>query len=158
MFRDKVLEEFEPDILDIYEKNEYERLNMTSVYDYMEEKYGPLPAHEQSLRNFIHYLIQTDKLKLDERLSTYTQVPDLPFVEFKCRSGLKLYILAVVLLASRYEYVAFKGRLMVVSRNAGIPFTPMTSVILSMSRACPCMSAAKTTWRAKAKSKTSSSS
>jgi len=118
MFRDKVLEEFEPAILDIYEKNEYKRLNMASVYDYLEERYGPLPANEQSLRNYIHYLIQTDRLKLEERLRTYTQVPELPFGkqmqldfgEFKCRSGLKLYIFAAVLSASRYKYVAFQGR------------------------------------------------
>lgn len=70
MFRDKVLEAFESDILDIYEKNEYKRLNMASVYDYLEEKHGPLPAKEQSLRNYIHYLVQTDRLRLEERLRT----------------------------------------------------------------------------------------
>jgi hypothetical protein len=35
MFRDKALEAFEPDILDIYAKNEYKRLNMAAVYDYL---------------------------------------------------------------------------------------------------------------------------
>lgn len=118
MFRNKALETLEPDILDIYEKNEYKRVNMAAVYDYLEEKHGSLPANEQSLRNYIHYLIQTDKLKLDERLRTYTQVPELPFGkqmqldfgEFKCRSGIKLYIFAAVLSASRYKYVAFQGR------------------------------------------------
>jgi hypothetical protein len=118
MFRDKVLESFELDILDIYEKNEYKRLNMASVHDYLEEKHGPLPANEQSLRNYIHYLILTDKLKLDEGLRTYTQVPELPFGkqmqldfgEFKCRSGLKLFIFAAVLSASRYKYTAFQSR------------------------------------------------
>ncbi len=63
MFRDKVLEEYEEDILEVYEKNEFKRLNMSAVYDYLEEKYGKLPANEQSLRNYINYLIQTDKLR-----------------------------------------------------------------------------------------------
>jgi hypothetical protein len=49
---------------------------MAAVYDYLEEKHGSLPANEQSLRNYIHYLIQTDRLKLEERLRTYTQVPE----------------------------------------------------------------------------------
>ena len=78
MFRDKVLEEYEKDILEVYEKNEFRKLNMSSVYDYLEERYGALPGNEQSLRNYIGYLIQTDKLRLDERLRTYTKVPELP--------------------------------------------------------------------------------
>jgi len=51
MFRDKVLEEYEEDILEVYEKNELKRLNMLSVYDYLEERYGKLPANEKTLRN-----------------------------------------------------------------------------------------------------------
>ena len=58
MFRDKVLEEYEEDILKVYEKNEFKKLNMSSVYDYLEEKYGTLPGNEQTLRNYINYLIQ----------------------------------------------------------------------------------------------------
>ncbi len=116
MFRDKVLEEYEEDILEVYEKNEFKRLNMSSVYDYLEERYGKLPANEQTLRNYISYLIQTDKLRLDERLRTYTKVPELPFGrqmqldfgQYRCRSGLKLFIFAAVLSASRYKYVIFQ--------------------------------------------------
>ncbi|MFA9409509.1 MAG: hypothetical protein ACERKJ_11855 [Candidatus Dadabacteria bacterium] len=40
MFRDKVLEAYEKPILEVYEKNEFKRLNMSAVYDYLEERYG----------------------------------------------------------------------------------------------------------------------
>ena len=117
MFRDKALEEYEKDILEVYEKNEYAKLNMSSVYDYLEERYGELPANEQTLRNYISYLIQTDKLRLDERLRIYGKIPELPFGkqmqldfgQYRCRSGLKLSIFAAVLSASRYKYIIFQG-------------------------------------------------
>jgi transposase len=117
MFRDKALEEYEKDILEVYETNEFKRLNMSAVYDYLEERYGELPSNEQTLRNYLNYLIQTDKLRLEERLRTYTKVPELPFGQqmqldfgqYRCSSGLKLYIFAGVLSASRYKYVAFQG-------------------------------------------------
>ena len=117
MFRDKRLEAYEKDILEVYETNEFKRLNMSAVYDYLEERYGSLPGNEQTLRNYLNYLIQTDKLRLEERLRTYTKVPELPFGkqmqldfgQYRCRSGLKLYIFAGVLSASRYKYVAFQG-------------------------------------------------
>ncbi len=117
MFREKLLEEYEEDILEVYEKNEFKRLNMSSVYDYLEERYGSLPGNEQTLRNYINYLIQTDKLRLEERLRSYTKIPELPFgqqmqLDFgqhRCRSGLKLYIFAGVLSSSRYKYVSFQG-------------------------------------------------
>jgi transposase len=117
MFRDKRLEAYEKDILEVYRTNEWKRLNMSAVYDYLEERYGGLPANEQTFRNYIHYLIQTDKLQLEERLRRYTKVPELPFGQqmqldfgqYRCRSGLKLYIFAGVLSASRYKYVAFQG-------------------------------------------------
>ena len=116
MFRDKVLEGYEKDILEVYEKNEFAKLNMSSVYDYLEERYGALPANEQTLRNYINYLIQTDKLRLDERLRTYTKVPELPFGrqmqldfgQYRCSSGLKLFIFSAGLSASRYKYVLFQ--------------------------------------------------
>jgi hypothetical protein len=116
MFRDKVLEAYEGDILEVYERNEFKRLNMSAVYDYLEERYGKLPANEQSLRNYINYLIRTDKLRLEEKLRVYTKVPELPFgrqmqLDFgqhRCRSGLRLFIFAAVLSASRYKYVLFQ--------------------------------------------------
>ncbi len=56
MFRDKVLQEHEKDILQVYEKNEFKKLNMSAVYDYLEERYGSIPGNEQTLRNYIHFL------------------------------------------------------------------------------------------------------
>lgn len=116
MFRDKVMEEYEKDILEVYAKNEYAKLNMSSVYDYLEERCGELPANEQTLRNYISHLIQTDKLRLDEKLRTYMKVPELPFgkqmqIDFgqhRCRSGLRLFIFVAGLSASRYKYVIFQ--------------------------------------------------
>ena len=117
MFRDKVLEDYEKDILEVYETNEFAKLNISSVYDYLEERRGKLPANEQTLRNYVSYLIQTDKLRLDKKLRTYTRVPELPFGrqmqldfgQYRCRSGLKLFIFVAVLSASRYKYVIFQG-------------------------------------------------
>ena len=116
MFRDKVLEGYEQDILEVYEKNEFQKLNMSSVYDYLEERYGALPGNEQTLRNYISYLIQTDKLRLDENVRTYSKVPELPFGkqmqldfgQYRLRSGLKLFIFTALLSASRYKYVLFQ--------------------------------------------------
>ncbi len=116
MFRDKVMAEYESDILEVYEKNEFAKLNMSSVYDYLEERCGELPANEQTLRNYISHLIQTDKLRLDEKLRTYLKVPERPFgkqmqIDFgqhRCRSGLKLFIFVAGLSASRYKYVIFQ--------------------------------------------------
>ena len=116
MFRDKVLDKYEKDILEIYEKNEYKKLNMASVYDYLEERYGKLPGNEKSLRNFISYLIEIKKLTLNMNIRIYSKIPELPFGkqmqldfgQYKCRSGLKLFIFAAVLSASRYKYKIFQ--------------------------------------------------
>ena len=117
MYRDKLLDIYEQDILEVYEKNEFKRLNMSAVYDYyLEEKHGSLPCNEKTLRNFIGYLLDTGKLKLDERLRTYSKVPELPlgkqmqldFGQYQCRSGLKLYIFVSLLSASRYKYIVFQ--------------------------------------------------
>jgi len=117
MFRDKVFEEYERAILEVYKENEFARLNMAAVYDYLEERYGVLPANEQTLRNYIDYLIQTGKLSLAEKIRIYRKVPELPFGrqmqldfgQYRLRSGVKLYILAALLSASRYKYVIFQG-------------------------------------------------
>jgi len=116
MFRDRVFEEYEKDILEVYQMNEFAKLNMSAVYDYLEEKYGTLSGTEQTLRNYISYLIQTDKLRLKEKIRLYTKVPELPFGgqmqldfgQYRCKSGLKLYIFASLLSASRYKYVTFQ--------------------------------------------------
>jgi len=61
MFRDKVFEEYEKDILKVYEMNEFHKLNMSAVYDYLQEKYGTLLGTEQTLRNYIDYLLLNAK-------------------------------------------------------------------------------------------------
>jgi transposase len=116
MFRDKVMAEYESDILEVYEKNEFKRLNMSAVYDYLEESHGTVQGNEQTLRNYINYLIQTDKLRLNDRLRIYTKVPELPFgkqmqLDFgqhRCRSGLRIFIFVAGLSASRYKYAIFQ--------------------------------------------------
>lgn len=116
MFRDKVFEEYEKDILKVYQMNEFQRINMSAVYDYLQEKYGTLLGSEQTLRNYIDYLITTDKLRLNEKIRLYRKVPELPFGrqmqldfgQYRCKSGLKLYIFASLLSASRYKYVVFQ--------------------------------------------------
>lgn len=115
-YRDKVFDPYQPDILDCYRENEYHPLNMAAVYDYLEERHGPLPANEQTLRNYIQYLIQTGTLQLEESIRMYMKVPELPygqqlqldFGQIRCRSGFQLFIFATVLAASRYKYVIFQ--------------------------------------------------
>ncbi len=116
LFRDRVFEKYEKDILEVYQINEFGKLNMSAVCDYLEEKYGTLSGTEQTLRNYIDYLIKTDKLRLKEKIRLYTKVPELPFGrqmqldfgQYRCRSGLKLYIFTSLLSASRYKYVVFQ--------------------------------------------------
>ena len=116
VYRDKILEVYEKDILQVYEENEFKKLNMSAVYDYLEERYGSLPCNEKTLRNYINYLIFTSKLKLDDKLRIYSKVPDLPlgkqmqldFGQYQFENGFKLYIFAAVLSASRYKYIIFQ--------------------------------------------------
>jgi len=116
LFRERAFSEYGEDIWDVYAKNDFRKLNMSSVYDYLEERYGNLPGNEQTLRNFISYLLETEKLTLNKHKRTYTKVAELPFGkqmqldfgQYTCKSGLKLFIFATVLSASRYKYVVFQ--------------------------------------------------
>ena len=118
VFRDKAFDELRGDILEVYEANGFRRLQVSSVYDCLEEKHGALPGNEQTLGNYIRYLIRTDGLRLDESARLYTKVPELPFGRqmqldfgrYRCRSGLVLYTFAALLSASRYKYVVFQGQ------------------------------------------------
>ena len=117
LFRDKAFDGFRDEILEVYKANDFRRLRVSSVYDYLEERYGALPGNEQTLRNYIGYLIQTDSLRLEENVRLYNKVAELPFGKqmqldfgrYRCRSGLRLFIFAAVLSASRYKYVIFQG-------------------------------------------------
>ena len=53
LYRDKAFDTYREEILEVYEANSFRRLEVASVYDYLDEKYGELPANEQSLRNYI---------------------------------------------------------------------------------------------------------
>jgi hypothetical protein len=118
LFRDKAFDDLRGEILGVYEANNFRALPVSSVYDYLEERYGALPGNEQTLRNYVAYLIQRESLRLDEAARLYGKVPELPFGRqmqadfgrYRCRSGLVLYIFAAVLSASRYKYVVFQGQ------------------------------------------------
>lgn len=114
--RSKIFDKFMDEILEIYETNFNKKLNVSSVYDFLEEKHGVLPGTEKTLRNFIAYLIKAGKLEFRSRQRVYGMVDELPpgkqmqldFGQYTCPSGLKLYIFAVVLSSSRYKYAAFQ--------------------------------------------------
>jgi transposase len=116
--REKIFDSYQKEIIEIYEINDYEQLNMCSIYDYLEEKYGILPGTEKSLRNYIRYLKEKGRICLDTKKRYYQQVEQLPFGrqaqldfgERRQRNGMKLYIFAVVLSASRFKYIAFQEK------------------------------------------------
>jgi len=118
LFRDKAFGALRGEILEVYGANDFRALPVSSVFDYLEERYGALPANEQTLRNYIAYLCETESLCLNAGGRLYGKVPELPFgrqmqLDFgrhRCRSGLVLYIFAAVLSASRYKYVMFQGQ------------------------------------------------
>ena len=116
MYRTKIFDPFTDEIIFVYKSNNFQKLNVAAVYDYLEEKYSSLPGSEKTLRNYINYLIATNQLIITEKVRTYSTVPEMPpgkqmqldFGEYKCKSGLKLYIFATVLSCSRYKYATFQ--------------------------------------------------
>jgi transposase len=114
--REKVFAECTEEILLVYKENGNRRLNMSAVYDYLEERIGELAGSEKSLRNFIHYLERTGELQYETEPRSYQKVPELPygkqlqldFGEYKIPNGVKFYILGTVLAASRYKYIAIQ--------------------------------------------------
>lgn len=115
--REKSFGAYKDQILEIYRHNQFERLPMSSVYDYLEELHGELPGTEKSLRNYIHHLYRTNQLEFRSALRCYQQVAEQPygrqlqvdFGEYRTRSRCRLYMFAAVLAASRYKYVRFQG-------------------------------------------------
>ena len=118
MFRSKEFDPFKDEIFEVYAANEYKKLQASSIFDYLEEKYGLLPATEKSMRNYINYLVESGQLELKNNVRIYQKVPELPmgkqlqldFGEYKMKSGLKLYMFASVLSSSRYKYIAFQDK------------------------------------------------
>lgn len=116
--REKAFDEYKEEILAVYESNGNRKLNMSAVYDYLEERFITLPGGEKSLRNYIHFLEESGELKYQSRARLYIRVPELAygkqmqldFGEHRVRSGLKLYIFGLVLSASRYKYIVFQDR------------------------------------------------
>ncbi len=116
--RVKLFDKYKQLILEIFQANGNRSLNTAAVYDRLEEQFGRLPGTEKSLRNYIQYLIETGQLNLNQSVRMYTKVEDLPygrqmqidFGEYILPSGLKLYIFAGLLSASRYRYAAFQDR------------------------------------------------
>ena len=116
--REKVFDEYKEEILAVYESNGNRKLNMSAVYDYLEERFKKLPGGEKSLRNYIHFLERSGELKYQSKVRLYMRVPELSygkqmqldFGEYKMGSGLKLYIFGLVLSGSRYKYIAFQDR------------------------------------------------
>ena len=117
-YRTKIFEPYQSPILNLYKANNFQRLEKSAVYDYLEEKLGSLPGTERSFRNYISYLVETEQLKLNNHKRIYSPVAELPygkqlqidFGEYRTKSGLKLYIFAAVLSASRYKYCALQDR------------------------------------------------
>ena len=116
--REKAFDEYKEEILAVYESNGNRKLNMSAVYDYLEERFITLPGGEKSLRNYIHFLEERGELKYQSRARLYIRVPELAygkqmqldFGEYRMKSGLKLYIFGLVLSASRYKYIVFQDR------------------------------------------------
>jgi len=116
LFRRKCFDSLRSKILEIYKLNDFEKLPMSSVYDYLEELQGTLPGTEKTLRNYIHYLHDTRQLEFQSKQRYYQQVEEQPygkqlqvdFGEYRTKSRLRLYMFAAVLSASRYKYVVFQ--------------------------------------------------
>ena len=116
-YRDKVFDQSKQSIIDVYRENGFKKLSMSAVFDYLEEKQGEeLAGNEQTLRNYIGYLRKSGQLVLKSGKRIYKKVSELAlgrqlqidFGEYTTRSGLKLYIFAAVLSASRYKYCAYQ--------------------------------------------------
>src|SRR4030065_188157 len=76
LFRDKAFDAYRQEILEVYGANDFEKLQVSSVYDYLEERYGALPANERSLRNYIGYLIRMEALRFEETGRLDSQRPE----------------------------------------------------------------------------------
>jgi len=77
-FRDKGFDDLKGDILEVYAVNENQPLQISSVYDYLEERRGALPGNEQTLRHYVAYLVETEELKLADAVRTYSKRPVNP--------------------------------------------------------------------------------
>ncbi len=117
-FRAKGFDAYRENILELYRVNENMKIPVSAIYDYLEENEGALPANENSLRNYIHYLEESGQLSIKRQQRFYSQVDDLPYgkqlqVDFGVQSnrrGSKYYIFAAILSASRFKYAALQEK------------------------------------------------
>lgn len=117
-YREKEFDCYRKEVLELYKKNEYKKVPVSSVYDYLEECYGKQPANENSLRNYIRYLIETNQLNINNKVRYYSQVPEMPygkqiqldFGEYPDGKGGKYYIFGTVLSASRFKYATLQEK------------------------------------------------
>ena len=118
IYRDKVFDRYQESILEVYRENDFKKLPVSAVFDYLEDNDTHLPGNEQTLRNYIRYLTDINQFTFKDALRIYKKVPELPFGkqlqvdfgEYSTPSGLKLYIFAAVLSRSRYKYIAFQDK------------------------------------------------
>jgi transposase len=116
--REKYLDQYKDSILKIYKLNNNKKLNMSAVFDYLEEKDGKIKCTEKTLRNYINNLILNNDIKLKSNIRMVEKVEELPmgkqmqvdFGQFEFPSGLKIYIFASVLSSSRYKYVSVQDK------------------------------------------------
>lgn len=117
-YRMKDFDSYRENILELYKINENMKIPVSAIYDYFEETESALPANENSLRNYIHYLVESGQLKIKRQLRTYSQVDDLSYgkqlqIDFGVQPnhrGGKYYIFAAVLSASRFKYAALQEK------------------------------------------------
>ncbi|MCP5513665.1 MAG: IS21 family transposase [Leptospiraceae bacterium] len=114
--REKKLDDYKECILELYELNNFQKLNMSAVFDYLEERFGALKCTEKTLRNYVHHLKYNNDIKLKSNVRMFQKVKELPlgkqmqldFGQYQFASGLKVYIFAAVLSSSRYKYISLQ--------------------------------------------------
>ena len=110
--RAKCFEIFEKEIIEIWNNANSSRLSSSAVYDLLEERHGELPATERSFRSYMAYLKMDGKF-VSKKERIYEPVEQLPmgkqlqvdFGQYKMKDGIKYYIFAAILSASRYRYI-----------------------------------------------------
>lgn len=110
--RGKTFERYRDEILGIYNSHEGRIVYVSSVFDYLGEKYGELPGTERTLRNYLVYL-KTSGAIGNGPGREYKPVDALPYgkqaqIDFgqEPTSIGKVYFATIVLARSRYRYVA----------------------------------------------------
>lgn len=110
--RVKCFDIYENEIISIHQNANSKKVCASAIYDLLEERYGDLPATERSFRNYMAYLRLSGKLD-SPKTRIYESVEQLPlgkqlqvdFGQYRIKDGIKYYIFAAILSASRCRYV-----------------------------------------------------